>query len=239
MIRTLALPLAAAVSALIPAGTPAAAPAAAPAAIAQASASGTLWVGPQALSVTVAVSGARSGVPHPCVHNSGPDPVAIANYSITDARHTLYAHDRLLGRGGTYCWAKGHVTLPARLYVMAVDQNNGRGGKLTLTIRPLGSPAHHKPKPRHHHKRHLQPVRYTSVVVGVQAAVGVTRDGKWGPITDAAVNRLRHAAHNHYGVRPHAVAAFQQAVGVAADGRWGPITDDQWMLARNAAGWRY
>jgi hypothetical protein len=28
-------------------------------------------------------------------------------------------------------------------------------------------------------------------------------------------------------------------VGVAADGRWGSITDDQWMLARNGAGYRY
>lgn len=220
-------------------GTAHAAERAAPASIPLAGASGTLWVGMQALPVTVGVSGSRSGVPHPCVHNLGPDPVDIADYSITDARHTISVRDHLLGKGDTYCWAKGHVTLPARLYVMGVDQNNGQGGKLNLTIRRVGSapapaPRHHKAKPRT--TRHLQPVTPNLIVAQVQSAAGgLAVDGDYGPLTDARLSYI--AAHGRS--MPATVARVQRALGISADGVVGPVTRDKLMQLHNAAYGRY
>lgn len=51
-----------------------------------------------------------------------------------------------------------------------------------------------------------------------QEAVHVTADGRWGPKTDAAVDRVRHALNNQF---PAGVRATQQTVGTSQDGKWG------------------
>jgi peptidoglycan hydrolase-like protein with peptidoglycan-binding domain len=197
-----------------------------------ASATGTLRLGPQAVSVSVSVSGSRSGVPHPCVVNNGPHPIAVVQYSITDARHTLAVRDRILAKAGdAYCWAKGSVTLPARLYVMAVDQRNGAGGKLTLTVRPVDG-ARAAPAPKRHPAPPHRVVGITARTAAVQRAVGVTPDGIWGPNTEAAVDRVQSAAYMHYGAMPGTVRRVQYALGVPVDGLWGPWTNSAWFIAR-------
>jgi surface antigen len=54
----------------------------------------------------------------------------------------------------------------------------------------------------------------------VQAAVHVTVDGDWGPVTDRAVSLVRAAARGSLGD----VRATQRAVGTADDGDWGPVS---------------
>jgi hypothetical protein len=202
--------------------------------------SGTMWVGPQAVSVSVSVSGPTSGVPHPCVINNGPDAIAVVNYSITDARHTLSVHDRVLARGGNYCWAKGNVKLPARLYVTAVDQNNGAYGKLTLTIKAAHkAPVHKAPPKRHkaapHHRAappHHRAVAITVRTAAVQRAIGVPADGIWGPVTQAAIDRMQARTYMHYGVDKPAVRRLQLVLGVPVDGLWGPWTNSALFVAK-------
>lgn len=184
--------------------------------------SATMWVGPQAVAVSVAVSGSTGGMPHPCVHNNGPDTIAVVDYSITDASHTLTAGDRVLAAGDTYCWASGNVQLPATLYVSAVDQDNGRGGKLHLTVH--ATPTHRQPPPA--------TVGISARTAAIQAAVGATPDGIWGPATQAAVDRLQAAAYMHYGVDEGAVRQLQAALGVPMDGLWGPWTNSALFVAK-------
>lgn len=195
-----------------------------------ASASGTMWVGSQAVTVNVTVSGATAGMPHPCVVNNGPDTIAVVNYSISDASHTLTVPDRLLAKGGSYCWARGSVRLPARLYVTAVDQQNGAPGKLTLMIRPTTAPPAPKPAPGPAHNPPAYSI--TGRTAGIQRAVGVSADGVWGPVTQAAVDRLQAAAYMHYGVDMDVVRRLQAVLGVPMDGLWGPWTNSALFIAK-------
>lgn len=55
-------------------------------------------------------------------------------------------------------------------------------------------------------------------VKAVQAAANVGVDGRWGPITDGAIDRVRHALNNQF---PAGVKATQQTVGTKVDGKWG------------------
>lgn len=89
-----------------------------------------------------------------------------------------------------------------------------------------------------------------------QVAVHISADGKWGPKTDAAVDRVRFALNNQFpaGVRAtqqtvgasqdgkwgrnskaalvETVAELQRAWGTKADGKWGPQTEAAWRAAR-------
>jgi hypothetical protein len=90
----------------------------------------------------------------------------------------------------------------------------------------------------------------------VQRAVHVTADGKWGPLTDRAVQLVRTAARQgaHGNVRSLQIAVgaspdgiwgpksaralnqtirlVQAALHTAPDGSWGPITDAAFVAAR-------
>lgn len=64
-------------------------------------------------------------------------------------------------------------------------------------------------------------------VVHLQAAVGVTQDGHWGRITDAACKR--HQGHYNDPV----VGRIQRVLGVAIDNDWGPHTEAAFEAARH------
>src|SRR4051812_21136845 len=49
--------------------------------------SGTLWVGQQAVSISVSVSGNSAGMPHVCVHNNGPHGIRLRQNHIRDTLH--------------------------------------------------------------------------------------------------------------------------------------------------------
>ncbi len=97
--------------------------------------------------------------------------------------------------------------------------------------------------------------RSDAPVRAVQAAVHVTVDGDWGPVTDRAVSLVRDAARGwlHHitetqtaiGAHPDGlwgpqsraaldttVRALQRAWAVTVDGDWGPKTDQAWRAAR-------
>lgn len=66
-------------------------------------------------------------------------------------------------------------------------------------------------------------------VVHLQAAAGMPKsqqDGKWGPMTDAAVKKYQGRYNN-----PH-VAAIQRVIGVTPDGDWGTHTQAAFAAAR-------
>lgn len=99
------------------------------------------------------------------------------------------------------------------------------------------------------------PTAPVDAVRATQAAVHVDIDGRWGPATDSAVNRVRAAARGALGdiralqaavgtpvdgdwgpnsktALDQAVRALQAAWGTPADGAWGPNTDRAWSAAR-------
>lgn len=97
--------------------------------------SGTLWLGPQAVSVTAGIDVYITGRPHVCIYNNGPDPIKLVADHLTDTSR----HIRLRGGGGahpiyaghSYCWTSHRMTLrPAWsiMHVSAVDQATGRYG---------------------------------------------------------------------------------------------------------------
>lgn len=185
--------------------------------------SGTLWLGPQAVTVSFTASNSGAGMPRACATNNGPHTIRIVRLAVTDPTHTISDRGRTLRRGGRQCLSRDWIRVDgAYASFAAVDQRTGANGATDL---PLSSV--------------LEPVRPVAITAAVQAAVGVTPDGDWGPITEAAVNRVRAAAHGHYGVLTATVEALQRAFGVGVDGSWGPNTDDGWLQARNAALGRY
>lgn len=181
---------------------------------------GTLWVGPQAVTVSVAVTSSYAGMPRACVRNNGPDPIRVVTLKVTDATHTLTARGRTLKAGQTQCLTRGRIRVAgAYVTAAAVDQRTGGHGRAELLVR-----------------NRLEPVRPVSLVARVQAAAGhLAADGDYGPLTSA---RLKHIRANWRSM-PATVARVQRAYGVTPDGIWGARTEDAYELLRNAAYGRY
>ena len=70
-------------------------------------------------------------------------------------------------------------------------------------------------------------VGLTVVVAGVQRASGVTADGSWGPVTEAALEKVRKAKGPK-----SAVVAIQKALDTTPDGVWGPKTEAAYQKVR-------
>lgn len=186
------------------------------AAVTGVSSSGTIWLGMQAVTVTLRVASKYSGTPRACVHNSGPHAIKVAVLQVNGVTD----EGRLLRAGGSQCLHRGWVTVAgatATARFGVTDQVNGVPGSATLRVG--GGYA---------------PVRPTSIVAAVQLAAGrLAADGDLGPLTRARVDSvLNHGPAS-------TVARVQRALGVGADGITGPVTRDAWMQLVNAAYGRY
>ena len=117
-----------------------AAPAAFAAPAAPATASHTLWLGPQPVTVTAGINAYITGQPHVCIRNNGPHPIRLVTDHVTDTA----SHTRLRGGGGaapiragrSYCWTSWVSLRPAWavVHVSAVDQADGRYGAAAFRL---------------------------------------------------------------------------------------------------------
>lgn len=197
------------------------APAVAPTALASSprsgvSSTGTIWVGMQAVTVSLRVPSAYSGRPRACVTNNGPHAVKVAVLEVNG----MSDRGRLLKVGKAQCLDRGWVnvnghTVTARFGV--VDQTNGVPGSKTLRV-----------------GGGYERVLHTGTVAAVQeAAGGLAVDGDLGPLTRARVDYvLSHGPSSR-------VARVQGALGVTADGVAGPVTRDAWLQLVNSSFGRY
>lgn len=188
------------------------------AAVAGVSSSGTIWLGMQAVTVTLRVASKYSGVPHACVSNAGPHAVAV----VTLAVNGVSDRGRVLPAGGVQCLSRTWVKVAGAVATArfgVVDQANGIPGSKTLRV-----------------GGGYEPVRPTTIVAGVQLAAGqLAADGDYGPLTDARLNYIA----THWRGMTGTLARVQRALGVAADGVYGPQTQGALEQLRNAAFGRY
>jgi hypothetical protein len=122
------------------------------------------------------------------------------------------------------------VTQPGVVRQMADRGNNTANHKDHPHILVL--PGEYQPLPEPVAPKPPTVVAPTSpkVVKDIQKAVKVKDDGKWGPITDRRVMRMRSAARARRGWPTRVSASFdirdvQEVVGTKTDGFWGPKSD--------------
>jgi hypothetical protein len=215
---TIAAPAASAATTSTPA---LAAPVAAPAALVSSprsgvSSSGTIWLGMQAVSVSLHVPSAYSGRPHACITNNGPHAVKVVVLKVNG----MSDRGRLLKAGASQCLDRGWVSVNGRTVTArfgVVDQANGVPGAKTLKV-----------------GGGYERVLHTGNVAAVQAAAGgLVVDGDLGPLTRARVDHvLSHGPSSR-------IARVQGALGVAADGVAGPVTREAWTQLVNSSFGRY
>jgi len=62
----------------------------------------------------------------------------------------------------------------------------------------------------------------------MQRSLGVTIDGVWGPVTDAAISKVRSS-------KTGPIKGIQTGLFVSPDGVWGPVTDKAYATLRSTA----
>jgi hypothetical protein len=98
----------------------------------------TLWVGPQAVTVSVSINGNTAGNPHVCVRNNGPHRIRLVTNAIDDAYRGIRSR---MGGGyvsaGRAACSTGYYWVRARWSewtVTAVDQSTGAYGRRALPV---------------------------------------------------------------------------------------------------------
>jgi hypothetical protein len=196
-------------------------PTAAPAALASSprsgvSSTGTIWLGMQAVTVSLHVPSAYSGRPRACITNNGPHAVRVVVLKVNG----MSDRGRRLKAGTSQCLDRGWVSVNGRTVTAwfgVVDQANGVPGSKTLKV-----------------GGGFERVLHTGNVAAVQAAAGgLAVDGDLGPLTRARVDYvLSHGPSSR-------IARVQGALGVTADGVAGPVTREAWLQLVNSSFGRY
>lgn len=77
------------------------------------------------------------------------------------------------------------------------------------------------------YRKRIAGIAPASVVKALQKAVGLKADGWWGPVTEAALQKVRAAK------APQAtVVRIQTALDTVPDGHWGPVTEASYQALR-------